>query len=191
MNIIQKIDNSILQFIQTNMRSSIMDKVMPLITNLGKGLTIWTIIGLILVINKRYRKYGFMIIFSLILCFIVGNLSLKPLVARIRPFNAMPLLGALLISPPTDFSFPSGHAMSSFASGTIIFYMNKRFGILALVLSCLIGFSRLYLYVHYPSDVFCGMVIGILLGITSIIIFNKIEKRKVKMLKNKGFLNLL
>jgi len=183
MNIIQKIDNSILQFIQINMRNSIMDKVMPLITSLGNGLTIWALIGVILIINKRYRKYGITIIFSLILCFIVGNLGLKPLVARTRPFNVTPLLNVLLIKPPTDFSFPSGHAMCSFASGTIIFYMNKRLGIFALVLSSLMGFSRLYLYVHYPSDVFCGMMIGILIGIISIIIF-----RNVKI---KGFLNLL
>lgn len=191
MNIIQKIDNNILQFIQANMRSSVMDNVMPIITNLGKGLTIWTLIGVILMVNKRYRKYGIMIIFSLILCFIIGNLSLKPLVARTRPFNNIPLLDVLLISPPKDFSFPSGHAMCAFASGTIIFYMNKKLGIVALILSSLIGFSRLYLYVHYPSDVFCGMMIGIFIGITSIIIFKNIEKRKVKMLKNKGFLNLL
>ena len=180
MNIIQKIDNSILQFIQINMRSSIMDKVMQLITSLGNGLTIWALIGVILVINKRYRKYGITIIFSLILCFIVGNLSLKPLVARIRPFNAIPLLDVLLIKPPTDFSFPSGHAMCSFASGAIIFYMNKRLGIFALVLSFLMGFSRLYLYVHYPSDVFCGLAIGILIGITTITIFNYIDKERLR-----------
>lgn len=181
MDIIQNMDNSILQFIQANMRSSIMDKIMPLITSLGNGLTIWMLIGVVFVINKKYRRYGIMIIFSLILCFIVGNLSLKPLVARVRPFNATPLLDALLIRPPTDFSFPSGHTMCSFAPGVVIFYMNKRIGIFALILSSFIGFSRLYLYVHYPSDVFCGMVIGILLGIASIIIFNNIEKRNVKI----------
>ena len=177
MNIIQNIDNCILQFIQINMRSSMMDKVMPLITSLGNGLTIWMLIGVILIINKKYRRHGIMIIISLILCVIVGNLSLKPLVARVRPFNATPLLDVLLIKPPTDFSFPSGHAMCSFASGVVMFYMNKKIGTFALILSSFIGFSRLYLYVHYPSDVFCGMVIGILLGVSSIIIFNNIEKR--------------
>ena len=183
MNIIQNIDNSILQFIQINMRSSIMDKAMILITNLGNGAIIWIVIGIICLINKKYRRYGFIIIGSLILCLVVGNLSLKPLVARVRPFNAMPILDGLLIRPPTDFSFPSGHAMCSFASGVVIFYMNKKIGIFALILSFLIGFSRLYLYVHYPSDVFLGIVIGILLGSVSIIIFNKIEKQDVEILK--------
>ena len=180
MNIIQIIDNSILQFIQINMRSSIMDKVMILITNLGNGARIWMLIGIVFLINKKYRRFGFMIIVALMLCFIVGNLSIKPLVARVRPFNAMPLLDGLLIKPPTDFSFPSGHTMCSFASAVVIFYMNKRIGIFALILSFLIGFSRLYLYVHYPSDVFLGMVIGILMGSMSIIIFNKIEKRNIE-----------
>ena len=79
MNIIEKIDNSILQFIQINARSTIMDNIMLFLTSLGNGLTIWMFIGVIFVIRKKYRKYGIMIIFSLILCFIVGNLSLKPL----------------------------------------------------------------------------------------------------------------
>ena len=180
MDIILNLDNILLQFIQANMRSSIMDKLMPLITELGSGATLWIVIGLICTINKKYRKYGLMIIGSLILCLIVGNLTLKHLVARVRPFNAVPILDVLLVKPPTDFSFPSGHTMCSFASAVVIFYMNKKIGILALILSSLIGFSRLYLYVHYPSDVFCGMIIGGLAGIISIIIVNNIEKWKNK-----------
>lgn len=174
---IQNMDNNILQFIQINMRSSIMDKIMSLITGLGNGLTIWMLIGVILVISKKYRRYGIMVIISLVLCFIVGNLSLKPLVARVRPFDVKPLLDGLLIIPPSDFSFPSGHTMCSFAPSIVIFYMNKKIGFFALILSSLIGFSRLYLYVHYPSDVLCGMIIGIFIGNISIIIFNKAHER--------------
>lgn len=180
MNLIQNIDNYILQYIQNNMRTPIMDIIMPVITSIGNRFTIWMLVGLILVITKKYRRYGLMIILSLILCFIIGNLSLKPLIGRIRPFDVAPLLDALLIKPPTDFSFPSGHAMSSFASAVILFYMDKKVGSLALILSTLIGFSRLYLYVHYPSDVFCGMLIGILLGNIAIILFNNIEKISLK-----------
>lgn len=180
MDIIQNMDSVILEFIQIHMRTSIMDKVMPSITALGSGITIWGGIGVLLMVSKKYRKYGFMIVASLILCFIIGNLSLKPLVARIRPFNDTPLLEALLIKAPEDFSFPSGHTMCSFAPAVIIFYMNKKAGVFALILSTLIGLSRLYLYVHYPSDVFCGMVIGILLGVITTKIFN-IGNKKFKM----------
>lgn len=176
MNVIQSFDNVILQYIQMNMRTPIMDNIMLFITVLGNKLTIWTLIGVAFAITKKYRRYGLMIIFALILCLVIGNLSLKPLVARIRPFDAMPILDALLITPPTDFSFPSGHTMSSFASSVVLFYMNKRIGIFALILGSFIGFSRLYLYVHYPSDVLGGMIIGLLLGNAAIALFNKIEK---------------
>lgn len=179
-DIIQNMDNAVLQFIQINLRSYIMDKIAPIITLLGSGITIWGIIAILLLISKKYRKYGFMIIISLILCFIVGNLSLKPLVARTRPFNAVPLLDTLLVKPPKDFSFPSGHTMCSFASATVIFYMNKKLGIFMLILSAFIGFTRLYLYVHYPSDVFCGMTIGILLGLATISLFNNMKNKTIK-----------
>lgn len=187
MYMIQNLDNSILQFIQINMRSSIGDKIMTLVTYLGNGGAIWIIIGLALLISKRNRKHAFMIITVLILCFLIGNLGLKHLVARTRPFDVIPLLGGLIITPPTDFSFPSGHTMCSFAASIVIFYMNKRIGILALILSSFIGFSRLYLYVHYPSDVFGGMIIGILIGILTIIMFKKMENKEKKYVEIEDF----
>jgi undecaprenyl-diphosphatase len=177
---IQNLDNSILEFIQINMRSIIGDRIMVWITWLGNGITIWAIIGLALIISKKYRKHGVMIVAALILCFLVGNLSIKPIVARTRPFDVMPLLGGLLVKAPTDFSFPSGHTMCAFASSVVIFNMNKKIGIFTLILSSLIGFSRLYLYVHYPSDVFGGMIIGILVGIITTIIFKSLDERKGK-----------
>lgn len=186
MNMIQNIDNTILQYIQQHMKNPILDGIMPFVTSLGNKLTIWSVVALILLINKKYRTYGIMIICSLILCFIVGNLTLKPWVARIRPFDASPLINKLLIKPPSDFSFPSGHTMCSFAPATVLFYMNKRIGFYSFFLGSLIGFSRLYLYVHYPSDVFSGAIIGVLLGITTIIMFNNIKRKKYNIItKNK------
>lgn len=187
MHVIQNLDNSILQFIQMNMRSPIGDKIMIGFTSLGNGITIWAIIGLVLIISKKYRKHGVMIISALILCYLIGNLSIKPLVARTRPFNTMPLLGEMLIKLPTDFSFPSGHAMCSFASSIVIFNINKKIGIVTLILSTLIGFSRLYLYVHYPSDVFGGMIIGIFVGIITIAIFKEMMFKGSIKSKIKGF----
>lgn len=171
MNIIQNLDNTILQFIQLNLRNPILDNIMIFITSLGNGFTVWLVIGVILLINSKSRKNGAMIIFSLILCFIIGNLSIKPFIARVRPFDVIPLIDGLIIKAPTDFSFPSGHAMSAFAVSTVIYNMNKTSGILAFILSGFIGFSRLYLYVHYPSDVFFGILIGIAIGITTIKLF--------------------
>ena len=150
---------------------------MPIITSLGNAGVIWILICVLMICIKKYRSYGVMMAITLILCAIVGNLTLKPIVARIRPFNAKPLINGLLINAPNDFSFPSGHTMVSFACTCVLFYMNKKVGIAALILSSAIAFSRLYLYVHYPSDVFAGMIIGIILAYVSIKMYIFIEKR--------------
>ncbi len=178
METILRVDNMILDFIQAHIRNPILDTIMPIITSLGNGSILWIAIGIFLIANKNYRKYGYMIIISLCLCLIIGNLGLKPLVARARPFNANNALDLLLISPPKDFSFPSGHTMTSFAAATVIFYMNKKFGVLAIILSILIAFSRLYLYVHYPSDVFVGMLSGIIIGFISIKMYCFYSRKK-------------
>jgi len=168
MNYILGIDNDILQFIQHNIRCNILDTVMPLVTSLGNAGLFWIILCILMLCSKRYRKCGFIMIIALVLCAIVGNLTLKPIVARIRPFDASPLIDGLLISAPKDFSFPSGHTMVSFSCAGVLLYMNRRIGIAAFMLSSIIAFSRLYLYVHYPSDVLSGMIIGIILSYISI-----------------------
>ena len=176
MNFILNIDNSILQFIQNNMRNDVLDRIMPIITSLGNAGFIWIFICVVMICSKKYRSYGFMMGIALIFCAVIGNLTLKPIVARIRPFDANPLMDGLLINAPKDFSFPSGHTMTSFSCACVLLYMNRKMGIAALILSSAIAFSRLYLYVHYPSDVFSGMIIGIILSYASIKICIFIEK---------------
>ena len=105
-------------------------------------------------------------LFALFLSFIVVNLSLKPLVARVRPYEVNTAI-QILTAPFRDFSFPSGHSSFSFAGATAIFFYNKRLSIYAFILATAIAFSRLYLYVHYPSDVLAGILIGVLCGIIS------------------------
>lgn len=166
---ILNIDNFILEFIRFNIQNNILDKIMPLITKLGDMSILWLIISFIFLINKTYRKYGILIIASLILCIVVCNLIMKPLFARVRPCDANSIMN-LLISRPKDFSFPSGHTMSSFAAATIIFSANTKLGVLSLLIATLIGFSRLYLYVHYPSDVLVGLFMGVFLSIFTLYI---------------------
>jgi undecaprenyl-diphosphatase len=67
----------------------------------------------------------------------------------------------LLIEAPTDYSFPSGHTIASFEAATVLLIRHKKWGIMAMVLAVLIAFSRLYLYVHYPTDVLSSIVLGI------------------------------
>ncbi|MBW6411512.1 phosphatase PAP2 family protein [Clostridium weizhouense] len=161
MQFIQVFDDRILNFIQENLRSPIMDRVIPFITSLGNGGFIWIAIAIIFIITKKYRKYGLIMIPTLIICGLIGDVTIKPLVGRERPFNITEGI-ELLIKAPTGFSFPSGHTMSSFAAAAIISKANNKFGILAFILAALIGFSRMYLYVHYPSDVLVGCILGII-----------------------------
>lgn len=167
MEIILNIDNSILDFIQTYMKSDFLDKLFPYITRLGDSGFIWIVIALVFLIFKKYRKDGIVLSMSLIICVIIGNITLKPLIARIRPFDVNSAIN-LLITRPTDFSFPSGHTLSSVASTVVIFNANRRMGIGALILAILIAFSRMYLYVHYPSDILGGIIIGLFVGALAI-----------------------
>lgn len=160
------IDNNILDFIQANMRCLFLDRIMPYISLIGNEGAVWILLALILLIIPSCRKTGIEMSIALILSLLIGNIALKPLIARARPFTANPDF-ILLIRPPTDYSFPSGHTMSSFAAATVIWFANKKYGTAALALAALIAFSRLYLYVHYLTDVLAGLVIGVLIAILS------------------------
>ena len=110
---------------------------------------------------------------ALILVLLICNLTLKPIIARPRPFMLREEI-ELIISAPSGFSFPSGHTASSFAAAVGLFIYHKKLGIAALIWAFLIAFSRLYMYVHYPTDVLAGMVIGILCAVVAMIIVNKV-----------------
>lgn len=165
MDFIIRLDNAILDFIQNNLRTSIGDKIMVVITSLGNGGIIWLVFGLSFLFFRRTRLLGIFVIISITISALIGNEVIKPIVQRMRPFthdeNYM-----LLIKAPTGYSFPSGHTISSFACATSIFLYNKRYGIFAIIIACLIGFSRMYLFVHYPTDVIVGMLLGILISYT-------------------------
>jgi undecaprenyl-diphosphatase len=156
-------DFTILNFIYDHFRSGILDILMPIITTLGSGGMIWIALAIVLLISRRYRNAGIAIVIALVLDVIVCNVILKPLVARIRPFDLNTAV-QLLIARPTDYSFPSGHTAASFAATSALYFCQQRFWKPALVLAILISFSRLYLYVHYPSDVLAGAVLGIIIG---------------------------
>jgi undecaprenyl-diphosphatase len=166
----------ILDFIQNHISNDFFDTVMPIITHLGDYGIIWLLSAVFFIITKKYRIAGIAILTALLLCIIIGNLTIKPIIARERPFTANTEM-ELLIAAPSDYSFPSGHTMASFAAAIVIFRAKKRIGIFALVLASLIAFSRLYLYVHYPSDVFVGAVMGIGFGLLAYFITLLILKK--------------
>lgn len=138
-----------------------LDQLMRLITSLGNVGWIWVAIGVGLLLFRRTRRMGTAVLLALLAGYLVGNLFLKPIVARARPCWLEPDV-ALLISVPGDYSFPSGHSLTAFAAAMSIWYQNRSWGLAALTLAALIAFSRLYLFVHFPSDVLCGILLGLL-----------------------------
>lgn len=114
-------------------------------------------------VHKKYRRQGALVLVGLLAGLLVGNVALKHLVARSRPCWLDPSV-QLLIATPTDYSFPSGHTLSSTIAATILTKTDRRFGYVAIPLAVLIALSRLYLYVHFPSDVFAAALLGLLIG---------------------------
>lgn len=180
-------DSNILLFIQEHMQNSILTPIFIFFTNLGNAGIIWILLSVLLLFFKKTRKIGCIGIYALILSFLVNNVVLKNLVARSRPFDTIKALTPL-IPKPTDFSFPSGHTASSF-SVACVFYrkLPPKFGIPALILAVLISFSRLYVGVHYPSDVVVGMISGIVISYLAesfiVIIANKYKRMQNKRLE--------
>lgn len=151
---------------------------MAFITSLGNAGIIWIVLAVVLLILPKTRKTGIIVAAALLMDLILCNLILKNLVARVRPYDVNTAI-AILIKKPLDFSFPSGHTAASFAAMTALFLAKmKKAWIAALILAVLIAFSRLYFYVHYPTDVLGGAVVGILSGIIGYTIVEKIDKRR-------------
>lgn len=163
--ILYRIDFAVLDLIQSYCRSPLGDTIMTFFSRIGDLGTVWLLLALLLIIRRPTRRTGIAILAALLLANLLGNYILKPLIGRPRPFMLSPLDGlpeiALL---ENSFSFPSGHTISSFAAATALFVHNKRLGTPALLLAALIAFSRLYIYVHFPSDVLAGTLLGWLIG---------------------------
>ncbi len=169
---------TILDGIQNIFGSKFLDAVMPIITMLGDGGIFWIALAVIFICFKRTRKMGLTMGLSLALGFLFGNILLKNIIARVRPYDVNTGF-QLLIEKLHDFSFPSGHTLASFEAATSIFLHNKKIGIPALVLAVLIAFSRLYLYVHYPTDVLASIILGVGIAILSFHLINKLYEKKL------------
>lgn len=161
----QTMELTILDWIQTHLRCGFLDAVLPVISWTCNHGEIWILLALVLLASKKYRWVGISMGCALLLDLICCNLILKPLVGRIRPFSVNAGV-ELLIAPPTDASFPSGHTASSFAAAVALWRSSGSLwaGLSAQSLAAVIAFSRLYLYVHWPSDVLGGALLGTALG---------------------------
>lgn len=172
-------DFKILDFIQTHLRTPFFDGFFKFFTMLGNMGFFWILCAIILLILKKYRKTAFFAICSMILAFIIFQGILKPLVNRQRPFVQNPDF-IQIIKPPFSSSFPSGHSAIAFAFTSSLFLSKTKLWIFAFVISVLIAFSRIYLYVHFPSDVISGIVLGILCAVLVFLFNRKIIDKKNK-----------
>lgn len=160
------LDQALIFWVQQHLVSGVVSPWMLGFSTAGNYGAIWILLGLVLLSIKKYRRVGIAVFIGLTFSLLAGNGILKHVVMRTRPCIDYPWVPMLITRPPvTDFSFPSGHTFSSFAAAIALFYGFKRYwGCAALALAALIGFSRIYLFMHYPSDVLAGALFGILFG---------------------------
>lgn len=157
------IELNILDWIQT-LNTPFLDKIMVFITRLGDAGIIWIVLSIVLLLIPKTRKSGAVMVAALVVDVLLCNIVLKNLVARTRPYDVNTGVH-LLVAKLHDYSFPSGHTAASFASVTALYLAGeKKLWKFALVLACLIAISRLYLYVHYPTDVLGGILFGVISG---------------------------
>lgn len=172
----------ILNFIQDKFACPLLDKVMPVISVFGDHGIFWMALTAVLLIFRKTRRLGLSMAFALAIGYICGNLVIKNVVARTRPYEYNSEIN-LLVSKLSDYSFPSGHSLASFEAATCIFIRYKKWGVAALILAAAIALSRLYLYVHFPSDVLAGTILGIIFALIGTAIVNKIYKKKDTLTK--------
>lgn len=159
----QALEFAVLDWIQLHLRCGFLDAVLPIITHLCDHGEIWILLALILLAIRRTRRQGAALACGLVLDLLACNLLLKPLVGRVRPFALRPET-ALLVAQPMDASFPSGHTAVSFAAVLALKASGSPLWKPALALALVIVLSRLYLYVHWPSDVLGGALVGAAAG---------------------------
>lgn len=185
MESILSFDLAVFEWITASLRNAFMDTVMTAYTHLGEGGIIWIVLGAILIIPKKTRRAGLAVLISVLVMKIFNNLVLKEPIARPRPFNLLtdwegikelPGLAARwakgyvypnLVEYPTSWSFPSGHTAAAFSAATGLTLATKKagVGIPVFIAAALMGFTRVYLHVHYCTDVIGGAVAGVVYGI--------------------------
>ncbi|MBQ8183154.1 MAG: phosphatase PAP2 family protein [Clostridia bacterium] len=174
-------DLSVFQWIQS-IQNGFLNAVMVGITTLGNAGAVFIVLGLVLLFTKKYRKAGLAVLVALLVMLLCSDLFLKEFFARVRPFNLFesnPEKYAFwgekyvypeLVSKPTSFSFPSGHTASAFAAAVALLWHNRKLGIPTIIFATIMGFSRIYVQVHYCTDVFGGIVAGTICALIAVLI---------------------
>lgn len=177
---IHTLDINILIVIQQYLRGPILDVFFVFVTHLGDKGAIWILLALFLLSKEKYREVGVVLLLTLAVNAILGEVIIKNLVERARPFTYFPEL-ALLINQPSSYSFPSGHTAASFAAAGILSNFIPKYTVSVYFLAGLIAFSRIYLFVHFPTDILFGIILGTIVSNYMIKGYNKLYlERKTK-----------
>ena len=175
MTVLSYAELPILDWFQT-IRNPVLDVLAQTLDVINGHGEMYILICAFLLLYKPTRKAGLICATALVFDYLLVNMTLKPLVARIRPYDLIPAID-LIVDAPHDFSFPSGHTAVSFAFAAAAACMGKKAHTLSLAFACLMGLSRLYLYVHYPTDVLGGAFFGTLCGLAALFLWKKITDR--------------
>lgn len=190
MDFITSFDWKVFQFFEEYLWNPVLNVIMAVITTLGDGGIIWIVCAICLLITKKYRKVGAMVACGLIFSLIFTDGVFKPLIERVRPFDfdgwPAEFVFPNLIEKPHSLSFPSGHTSSSFAAAVpMLLGCKKRIGIPAVVFAFLVGISRIYVHVHYTTDVLAGFIFGVLYGLAAYFLVTRLIPLISKKLKEK------
>lgn len=176
---IDRFEIKILDFIRNNLSCPFLDTFFKNYTQFG-GVMFMVALSAVLLMIKKTRKTGLNTALALIIGIIVSNLIIKNIFDRVRPYDFNKAV-KLIVPPEKDSSFPSGHSMSSFAVAVSVWLHNKKIGAAVFCFAALIAFSRVYIYVHYPSDVLVGIFIGVMSAIVGKYLSDKISEKYPKL----------
>ncbi|NLJ70703.1 MAG: phosphatase PAP2 family protein [Clostridiaceae bacterium] len=181
----QNWDEDLLYFFQKITEHPLLDKFFIFYTSLGNKGYLWIAIGLILIFFKKTRKTGILLLISLLISHLLNTLVLKTLIDRPRPYEVLPNV-RMVIGKVDETSFPSGHSATAFGSAFVIFLRERGWlRWTALAMAILMAFSRLYVGVHYPSDVLAGSIVGILIATGVVFLEQRISQKYNQKLKQK------
>lgn len=177
-----------------SLHNPVLDFIMAVLSYLGEPVTVVAIAAVLIAIPKT-RRYGYAVAGGLLLSVLFCNGILKPIVQRTRPYdidanlldqiknlqNSLPSWLPVVI--PHDFSFPSGHTSAAFATALGIFMVGKKPGICAIIVAAGVAVSRLYIGIHYPTDVLASLVLGALCGIFGALLAAFVVKKITEKIK--------
>lgn len=174
---IQSFDWSVLDGIQNIFACPFLDAAMPIVSRIGSAGAVWIVWAIVLICIKKYRRNGILMLCAIAAGFLIGNLIIKNIIARPRPFMLREGI-ELLVKAPSGHSFPSGHTLASTIGAVILTFTDRRFGFAAIPLAIIIAFSRLYLMVHFPTDVIGACLLGLIVSFSAICLFRRLEKKR-------------